>query len=690
MDLFKSVRGEEKQKTTLEEIIKKIKTDTYKNAVDDYRNLLETYPDQAQQLKQNLPAFTPAGTFNGKRSSDNLEKYSGIIHLDFDKLTAAEMDKVISYFKEEHYTHALFVSPSNNGVKVFFKTDRSASEHESSFNFIRSHYNRLLGIESDKTIKDIARCCFVSYDPEAYYNESALVFNIASIKEEHSCTVSNDSFAAFAWENLEKYDSFCMGNRSNFVFKYACSCNRLGVSLDDTIKYALQFSVTNFKAEEITKIAEGVYDRYGLEHGSTKLPNYQNTKLPNSQTPVINEQYYAHLPVPLREACMHFKHRDRDIFLTGTLSVLSAAAVNISGLYGGRRYLPNLFSFVAAPPASGKGNMKYARDLAFCISVTFKEQYSQVNTNEDSAPATFFIPANTSASMLKSHLESNEGKGVMFSTEARTLFSALKQDFGNFEDDLLKAFQNEEIEFSRKQNFEYIKLENPCFSVCLSGVHQDLHALIKNKASGLLSRFLIYTFDGPMEWKSPFKNNADLAQLLAPINDQICSIVEDTAPMNFRFTQEQELKFDAKMNALMSDHISLSWMSDVIPRTGLIAFKIAMLLTRLREKTDGTVFCADKDFDIALYLATEIYFVHAKHALDSHMDHALADKKKTTSPASDVLPKLNNNFTRKEFETALHQQGLAYSDKTISNFINRAIDDGRIKRRQQGKFEKIE
>ncbi|MGB0294683.1 MAG: hypothetical protein ACPGAO_07650 [Flavobacteriaceae bacterium] len=119
-------------------------------------------------------------------------------------------------------------------------------------------------------------------------------------------------------------------------------------------------------------------------------------------------------------------------------------------------------------------------------------------------------------------------------------------------------------------------------------------------------------------------------------------------------------------------------------------FKIAMLLTRLREKTDGTVFCADKDFDTALYLATEIYFVHAKHALNSHMDHALADKKKTTSPASDVLPKLNHNFTRKEFETALHQQGTELSIRSISNLLNQAITEGKIKRRQQGRFEKIE
>ncbi|MCB0411347.1 MAG: 30S ribosomal protein S20, partial [Bdellovibrionales bacterium] len=43
-------------------------------------------PEEAQKLKQSLLAFTPSATFKQKRTMDEIDFYSGYVHLDFDKL----------------------------------------------------------------------------------------------------------------------------------------------------------------------------------------------------------------------------------------------------------------------------------------------------------------------------------------------------------------------------------------------------------------------------------------------------------------------------------------------------------------------------------------------------------------------------------------------------------------------------
>ena len=52
--------------------------------------------DKVDQLKKELPAFTPSGTFEGGRKMEYLTMYSGFVHLDFDKLSPDELAKAKS------------------------------------------------------------------------------------------------------------------------------------------------------------------------------------------------------------------------------------------------------------------------------------------------------------------------------------------------------------------------------------------------------------------------------------------------------------------------------------------------------------------------------------------------------------------------------------------------------------------
>jgi hypothetical protein len=82
------------------------------------------------------------------------------------------------------------------------------------------------------------------------------------------------------------------------------------------------------------------------------------------KTPIIPEEVYDQLPKLLMESCSVFKNpRLKDLFLTSTLGVLSGCLPNIHGIYGGKKVYPNLYTFILAPPAQGKGIMSCAQDL---------------------------------------------------------------------------------------------------------------------------------------------------------------------------------------------------------------------------------------------------------------------------------------------------------------------------------------
>ena len=52
-------------------------------------------------------------------------------------------------------------------------------------------------------------------------------------------------------------------------------------------------------------------------------------------------------------------------------AVISGGLYNVSGLYANDKVFPNLFSIIIAPPASGKGVMKYSRQLGVLFSRLF-------------------------------------------------------------------------------------------------------------------------------------------------------------------------------------------------------------------------------------------------------------------------------------------------------------------------------
>jgi hypothetical protein len=72
----------------------------------------------------------------------------------------------------------LFVSPSGGGLKTVFRVPADEGLHLGSYRAVRQHIADLCGEEIarklDEKSKDITRLCFLSYDPDLYYNPKAV------------------------------------------------------------------------------------------------------------------------------------------------------------------------------------------------------------------------------------------------------------------------------------------------------------------------------------------------------------------------------------------------------------------------------------------------------------------------------------------------------------------------------------
>lgn len=416
-NIFLGVTSLPVEMSTLKSIIYAIKTDVYKDMILEYRDVLLNNPEKADAYKKCLTAFTPAGTFNQQRNASNLANYSGMVHLDYDKIDSNTLNAIRQKLQEDNHTYGYFVSPSGNGLKVFIATNATREEHKDAFNEIRNYFDNYLGIESDSSVSDLARLCFVSYDPDAYLNENYLVYSIQNTAEQ---LLLNSLDGKSIWEFTSRKLLFTKGARNNFVYRFAHNSNRQGLPLNEALSYAHNYSTPDFSSQEIDMTIKAVYQKSPQDYGSLAISavssiatrqndldyTFEDAKWDSS--PLISDDIYARLPNIIQESCKIFSGRERDVVLTGLLTVLGAALSNSWGLYDRKRLNPNLYSFVIAPAASGKGSMKHAKDVVECYHQKIKEdKYSK-------SQKVFFIPANISASKFISHLLINQGQGLIF------------------------------------------------------------------------------------------------------------------------------------------------------------------------------------------------------------------------------------------------------------------------------------
>lgn len=688
------------QNISLNEILKEIKTGTYKDDVEYLRGVKQMGNDDlANNLKNKLFGFTTSGTFGTPRSKNNIETYSQTLCLDFDKIPNDEIENLKQIVNNCSYTLASFISPSGQGIKVFVSVDSDVSRHEEVYAQVAYYYKNLTGFDYDPKCKDVGRLCFVSYDPELFYNENAEVFSfeketqlvISGVRRESTNIIATEETLYECLKFTEKKKQYYNGNRNNFICLFANNANRWGISEAET----LAFCISNFDLEEkeIKSTVYSVYKNNIADFASfAKVTKLQSSE-PNNQsdehaddliksTPFIPESVYENLPPTLLECCKMFSdRRERDVFLTGALTILSGCLPNVSGEYSGSLVYPNLFSFILAPAASGKGALKFAKVLAnkyhaktLDKSIQDKKDYEAKKAaskkgGKKIAPTfigglpkepkfkVVYIPANTSNAKVIQHLEHNNGRGIICETEADTLGQTFKNEWGGYSDMLRKAFHHETISISRKTDSEFVEVNEPKLSVALSGTPKQVFGIINSAEDGLFSRFIFYVFKTDSVWldPSPKSNPINLTTFFEKQSENVLKMVEffETDEMKLHLTDEQWEELNDEFKTFLeqiSTFVSEDALS-VVKRLGLILYRFCMIFSAIRKfetnSHDKKIYCSDVDFKTALALI-KVYLEHSIimfNNLPKQGEQGVFKSSKNKQMFFDALPK---SFQRKQ------------------------------------------
>jgi len=363
-------------------------------------------------------------------------------------------------------------------------------------------------------------------------------------------------------------------------------------------------------------------------------------------TPPLPTEVYENLPGILKESTDLFQDSiEKDVFLVGAISVISACLPNIEGTYFNEPHSAHLYSFITAPAGSGKSKLKWAKHFGTVIHETIvetsrkekacfeselehynnlsKKERQDIERPQEPPQKMFFIPANSSSAAFIQALSDNNFCGVIFETEADTLANTFKQEWGNFSDVLRKAFHHESTNMFRRKDNEYIEIKDPHLAIAISGTPRQVHNLMPDVENGLFSRFLYYAFEDHTEFKNPFKSYRPVNYLnfFMEKGNQIFDLYNQLNrlqnPISFELTEAQGNEFTGVFNEMLSRNKLLLGrdFEANVKRLGLITFRIAMIFTALRILENGDLsnplICSDTDFNSALKLAVTL----EKHAI---------------------------------------------------------------------------
>ncbi|MDM1448156.1 DUF3987 domain-containing protein [Myroides odoratimimus] len=408
---------------------------------------------------------------------------------------------------------------------------------------------------------------------------------------------------------------------------------------------------------------------------------------------LIEEEVYNNLPPYLKAITNRFENRERDIILLSSLGVISACLPNVQGLYDNRIVYTNLYLFIIAPPASGKGVMTWSAILAKEINLSIQQKNRESDTSKKYVSK--IVPANSSSAMIYNFLQDSKDGFVIFESEADTLSNVLKQDYGNFSDLLRKAFHHEPVSISRHTDNRNYHIDSPKLSLVLSGTPNQIRELIESKENGLFSRFMYYFFDEISEWKdvSPRKDSADdlnyffngLAKELAELYNKLSALPKIEIVMKETHWEEFQNLFRNFDNVLIecnkSDFISSN------RRLGLITYRVIMILTILRQKDviteDNSILYAD-DLDVSNALA--IAKILIEHSLIVYEGTKKKERGLTLQERT-LLNGLPESFTRKEGLAIA--SSLEYPERTYDDLLKQWVDKKLIEKVKHGSYKKL-
>ena len=299
VSIFAGVLGNVKAfDLTIEEIAERLKF-SYKNDIERLRQLPKNEYD-IEKKKLHAILF---GGLAVNRTDNDINEPSGLMVTDYDHLPMEQYQRIWDKLKNDKHTVLMFRSPSGDGIKAVVSIPKSSKDdYRKRFKAYEEYIKEPEYF--DEKNSNISRLCFVSYDPDLYFNEAAEQFNnineLEPFKRSERAPIlpvtDEEKLTDIAFKWLDKKHGYSKGNRNNSIYQFAGACCRFGVSEGYCEYFAIKHIINDdFDHSEAKAAIKSAYrtnifnDEYFED--SQKIKNIQyaiQSKQPNE---IIKERY---------------------------------------------------------------------------------------------------------------------------------------------------------------------------------------------------------------------------------------------------------------------------------------------------------------------------------------------------------------------------------------------------------------
>jgi predicted transcriptional regulator len=242
-----------------------------------------------------------------------------------------------------------------------------------------------------------------------------------------------------------------------------------------------------------------------------------------------------------------------------------------------------------------------------------------------------------------------------------------------------------------------VEIKEPMLSTVLSGTPGQIQNLIKNVEDGLFSRFMFYSLELKLEWKDVFRDNSgydfeEFFDLYAMDIKGIYDLLMPKEKIEFKVTKEQGKKFNKLFDEWQDKYFDRQGEQIIasVRRCGVIAFRIAMILSTLRIIDDGVVpdahqgiTCGDDDFNNAIDI-TNVLLEHTEKVFCQLPKKTVNNTQKREITFLNALP---TEFNRKKYVEIAGQSRIP--DNTAQKYIRKFVKEGVIKKKGHDSYEKL-
>jgi hypothetical protein len=423
----------------------------------------------------------------------------------------------------------------------------------------------------------------------------------------------------------------------------------------------------------------------------------------DEQLPVLDIYREHQLPLWLRKVVEPGETGiQRDILFMAAVTTISACLTMVNGLYDGMTVFSNLYLFITSRASAGKGRVAPIRFLVESIHKELVEQGKLMRRQFENEMAEYrhnkdenaekpvkppvkllFIPANSSSTGVFQLLFENEGRGLIFETEGDTLSQILKSDYGNYSDGFRKAFHHEKISYYRRTDREHCEIDFPCLSAVLTGTPGQIAGLIPNAENGLFSRFIFYYMNIIPEWRNVFlaNNLKGLIQYytnLGKVFHDFYTKLKYGPDLEFILTPAQQDTFNEFFHSIQETYLGIYGVEYLasIRRLGLIAFRLAMILSTLRlmekDNLKGNVIeCSDEDLQTVLSIIKVLVKHSCKVFSELPEEVKVVPRKSRKEKFFEALPKEFNHKKMVEISN-----NIDIPEKTANRFLTELKNSG--------------